>query len=120
MGKPLPPGEMSAAEIGAEGAEGPIGQPEAKSPGIMGILLHTQPPLSVRDTADKLDVSEPVAHYIVAARKALDAVTDTESGTGTSVLEHVIVGTVGVVTDLSDDDEPEAQPIELEEVGDGS
>lgn len=111
MGQPLPPGEFDGDTIptGDEMGDQLDNDPGGR-PGIMGVLLHTQPPLSVRETAEKLDVSEPVAHYVVASRKALDSLTDTESGAGTSVIEHIIVGSVGFVTDRNDEREQPAEP----------
>ena len=123
MGQPPTPDQWQQMDgatnaAAAEGAEVPPQMGSSGRPGVMGILLHTDPPLSVDDTQHKLGVSLPIAHYVVAARKALDAVTDAESGTGTTVIEHVIVGSVSLVTDMSEPEpEPEAETTELEPAG---
>jgi len=93
-------GNAAAAEGAAAPAAGDMGGPTRS---ISGILLHTEPPLSVSDTRHQLGVDETTAHYIVAGRKALDAITTTDGGTGTTVLEHLIAGSVGVARNVSSD-----------------
>jgi hypothetical protein len=98
--------DTAPAEPGPEPAA-----PGSESPsGIIGVLLHTEPPLSVSEVAGELGVGKAAAHMVVAGRKALDAMIDGTTGSGTTVVEHVIAGAVELATNASADgdaDEPE-------------
>ena len=112
MARPPSPDKWSGAAnvAAAEGADVAPQMGRQRPQGIMGILLHTKPALTVSETRDQLGISNGVAHFIIAGRKALDAVTSGESDSGTTVIEHVVVGTVNVVTDMSDEPQPEPEP----------
>lgn len=110
MAEPKPPGELGDIEGGhaaAEGVDAPADPGPSKPSGIIGVLLHTEPALSVSDTERELGLSTGPAHFVVAGRKVLDALVDGTTGSGTTVVEHVIAGTVSVVSDTSEPDTSE-------------
>lgn len=106
MAEPKPPGELGDLDAGhaaAEGVDAPADPGPSKPSGIVGVLLHTEPALSVSETERELGLSTGPAHFVVAGRKALDALIDGTTGSGTTVIEHVVAGTVSVVSDTSGD-----------------
>jgi len=112
VAEPKPPAELGDLEGGhaaAEGADVPADPSPSEPSGILGVLLHTEPALSVSETERELGVSTGPAHLVVAAKKALDAMIDGTTGSGTTVIEHVAAGTFAMATDMSGD-EPEPTP----------
>lgn len=107
MAEPAPPdqlGEAAAGHAAAEGADVPADPTGGRPEGVVGILQHTEPDVSVTEIQHQLGVSDGVAHYVAAARKAMDSLTDAETGSGTTVAEHLIIGTWTTLSNMSDDD----------------
>lgn len=108
MAEPAPPDELGGLEGGhaaAEGVDAPADPTPDGPTGILGVLLHTEPALSVADTERELGLSTGPAHFVVAAKKALDAMIDGTTGSGTTVIEHVAAGTFAVATNTSESTE---------------
>ena len=106
MAEPAPPDhlvEAAADHAAAEGADMPA-DPSGGSTGIVGILTHTEPDVSVTEVQHQLGVSEGPAHFVAAARKTMDALSDAEMGSGTTVAENLIIGTWTTLSNMSDDD----------------
>ena len=106
MAEPKPPeqlGDLDAGHAAAEGVDAPADPGPSKPSGIIGVLLHTEPALSVSETERELGLSTGPAHFVVAGRKALDALVDGTTGSGTTVVEHVVAGAVSVAANTSGD-----------------
>ena len=103
MAEPAPPDQLAAADghAAAEGVDAPADPTPSGPSGIIGVLLHTEPALSVSETERELGVGPAAAHFVVAGRKALDSIVDGTTGSGTTVAEHVVAGAVHVATDVS-------------------
>lgn len=110
MAEPQTPDELGGlgddgSHTAAEGVDAPADPPRSGPDGIIGVLLHTEPAVTVAEVQRELGVSESTAHFVCAGRKALDAMLDGPTDAGTTVAEHLIAGSVTLSKNMSEGDD---------------
>lgn len=110
MAEPQSPDELGGigddgSHTAAEGVDAPADPPRSGPDGIIGVLLHTEPAVTVAEVQRELGVSASTAHFVCAGRKALDAMLDGPTEAGTTVAEHLIAGSVTLSKNMAEGDE---------------